>query len=328
MTSSVDKKPYWLGLDLGGTKILAEVFDADWNAVGGKKRKTKPELGQEEGLERLIKTGRQALEDAGIDPGQLGGVGIGCPAVLDLKKGLLLKAPNLGWEKVPMKMLLEKAFGVPAAVANDVDAGTFGEYTRGAGKGGRTVLGVFPGTGIGGGLVYEGSIFLGKNRTCMEIGHLQAVPGGPRCGCGRYGCLEAVAGRLAISTAASAAVMRGQAPWLRDHVGSDPAAIRSGALSDAIANGDTVIQELVEDACEALGSVLGGMVNLLAPDRLVIGGGLAEAMPELYKTAIGRAMKPNIMNALREVCELRVAELGDHATTLGAAAWARHEVEA
>jgi glucokinase len=238
---------------------------------------------------------------------------------------MLLKANNLGWEKVPIRKLLEKEFGCPAAVANDVDAGTFGEYFKGAGKGARTVLGIFPGTGIGGGLVYDDNIYRGRKWSCLEIGHLQAVPDGPRCGCGRRGCLEAVAGRLAISTAASAAVLRGQAPWLQKHAGSDPANIRSGALADAIANGDESIREIVTQACEALGSVLGGMVNLLAPDVLVIGGGLAEAMPELYISEITKAMKPKVMDALASTCEIRISKLGDHATTLGAAAWAFHE---
>jgi len=320
--------PAWLGIDLGGTKILAEVFDSNWKSLGIKKKKTKAELGQKIGVERVLETGRLALEEAGVDPGDLGGVGIGCPGVLNLQTGTLVRASNLGWEKVPMKRLLEKAFGCPAAVANDVDVGTYGEYTRGAGKGARTVLGVFPGTGIGGGLVYEDNIFRGKKWTCLEIGHIQVIPDGPRCGCGKKGCLEAVAGRLAISTAASAAVLRGQAPWLQANVGSDPAQIRSGALADAIEHGDEVIQDIVRQAFHTLGEALGGMVNLLAPDVLVIGGGLAEAMPDLCLETVETAMQPKIMEALKQVCRVRIAKLGDHASTLGAAAWARHEVEA
>jgi glucokinase len=321
MTEQKKEKNYWLGIDLGGTKILAEVYDEDFKLIGSKKRKTKAELGQEACLERLLKTGRDALEDAELDLKQLSGVGIGCPGVLDLKAGILVKAPNLGWVDVPIQSLLEKEFGVPVAVANDVDAGTFGEYRSGAGIGARSVLGVFPGTGIGGGMIYEGKIYQGKQWSCMEIGHIQAVPNGPLCGCGRKGCLEAVAGRLAISAAASAAVIRGQAPWLQENVGSDPADIRSGALADAVKNGDKVIKSLIVDACTFLGEVLGGMVNLLAPEVLIIGGGLAEAMPKLYKETIEAAMIPKMMNAFHGTCDVRIAKLGDHATSLGAAAW-------
>lgn len=322
MSKKQSDKNYWLGIDLGGTKILAEVYDQDFKRVGSRKRKTKGELGQEECLKRIIRTGHDALEDAGLAVEELSGVGIGCPGVLDLKTGVLVKAPNLGWTDVPIKALLEEAFKAPAAVANDVDAGTFGEYRAGAGKGARSVLGVFPGTGIGGGLIYEGRIFQGKQWTCMEIGHVQAVQNGPLCGCGRRGCLEALAGRLAISTAASAAVIRGQAPWLQAHVGSDPAQIRSGALAESVQNGDQAIELIIRNACKHLGEALGGMVNLLAPDVIVIGGGLAEAMPDLYQEAVSKAMEPKMMNAFHGHSEVRIAELGDHATVLGAAAWA------
>jgi glucokinase len=321
MTGQKTEKKYWMGIDLGGTKILAEVYDQDFKLIGSKKRKTKAELGQEECLERLLKTGREALEDAQVSKEQLSGVGIGCPGVLDLKSGILVKAGNLGWYDVPIKSILEKEFGVPVGVANDVDAGTFGEYRAGAGKGARSLFGIFPGTGIGGGLVYEGKIYQGKQWSCMEIGHFQVVPNGPLCGCGRKGCLEAIAGRLAISTAASAAVLRGQAPWLQENVGSDPANIRSGALASAVEKGDKVIETIIKDACIALGEVLGGIVNLLAPDIVVMGGGLAEAMPKLYKKTVLEAMKPKVMDALQSTFELRIAKLGDHATALGAAAW-------
>ncbi|MEX2606249.1 MAG: ROK family protein [Kiritimatiellia bacterium] len=323
MSTSTSEDAFWLGIDLGGTKILAEVYDDRLKLVGSKRRKTKAELGQKAGLERLLKTGGDALKESGIDPSNLRGVGIGCPGVLNLKSGVLVKAPNLGWTDVAIQSILHKKFKVPAFAVNDVDAGTFGEFSRGAGKGAATVMGIFPGTGIGGGLIYDGTIYQGKQWSCMEIGHLQVQPDGPLCGCGRLGCLEAVAGRLAISTAASAAVMRGQAPWLRKQAGSDPADIRSGALADAIKNGDQVIERIVRQACAALGSVLGGMVNLLAPDVMVIGGGLAEAMPDLYLEAVSTAMEPKIMNALQKTCTLKIAELGDHATALGAAAWAR-----
>ena len=328
MSTSASDTPYWLGIDLGGTKILAEVYDADWNLKGDKKRKTKAERGQKAGLERMLKTARQAIEAAGIAPEHLSGIGIGCPGVVDAKKGVLVRAPNLGWDNVKMRKLLQDEFNVPVAVANDVDAGTYGEATRGAGKGGRVVFGVFPGTGIGAGLVHEDRIYTGSRLSCLELGHLQVVPDGPRCGCGRRGCLEAVAGRLAISSAVSAAVLRGQAPWLREHVGSDPAAIRSSALADAVDKGDDVVRDILEQAFDALGSVLGGMVNLLGPDVMVIGGGLAEAMPDLLHASIQRAMEPKIMRPLQGSCDLRIAKLGDHATTLGAAAWVRHEVEA
>lgn len=319
--------PIWLGIDLGGTKILAEVYDSDWKCLGSKKRKTKAELGQEEGLERLLKTAREAVEAAGIPMEHLAGVGIGCPGPLNLEEGILITAANLGWKNVKLKALLEKTFGVPAVVANDVDTGVFGEYAAGAGRGARTVLGVFPGTGVGGGLIYEGNVYRGKTGSCLEIGHMTALPGGPRCGCGRTGCLEAVSSRLAIATAASAAVIRGQAPWLKANAGTDPANYRSGTLAEAIQNGDTVIQTIVEDACDPLGRVLGDTVNLLAPDVVILGGGLVEAMSGIMLPRVEAAMKPRVMKAYEGTYKLLAAKLGDQAVSLGAAALARQAVE-
>ena len=326
MTKTESKKQVWLGLDLGGTKILAEVYDQDFNLLGSKKRKTKAELGQKEGLQRLLRTGQDALEDAGLSPKDLNGVGIGCPGVLDLEEGNLKRATNLGWEDVPIRDLLSKEFGVPAAEANDVDAGTFGEATHGAGKDARCVLGVFPGTGIGGGMVYEGSIFRGKKGSCLEVGHMPVVENGLLCGCGRRGCLETVSGRLAISAAAAVCAQRGEAPWLRENVGTDIANIRSGALAKSIENGDTAIETLIRQACETLGSVMGGLINVLAPDVLVVGGGLADALPDLLMESIEKGMTPKIMESLQGSCSLQLATLGDHATALGAAAWAKKQV--
>ena len=318
---------YWLGIDLGATKILAEVYDSDWKCIGTKKRKTKADEGQKKGLERLIRTAGDAIANAGIPPESLAGIGIGCPGPLNLDTGTLISSANLGWENVPLQKLLEKTFSVPAAVANDVDVGIFGEAVAGAGRDGRTVLGVFPGTGLGGGLVYEGKIFRGKTASCLEIGHINVLPDGPRCGCGRTGCLEAVASRLAIATASSAAVLRGQAPWLKANAGSDPANYRSGTLAEAIQNGDTVIRQLVEDACDHLGRALGGLVNLLAPDVIVLGGGLIEAMPDLIVPRVAKAMEPNVMRAYAGSYRVAAAKLGDHAASLGAAALARQRTE-
>ena len=321
--SATSKKTYWLGIDLGGTKMLAGVYDSNWKLVGSKKRKTKSEEGQAKGLDRLIRTGIDALTESHIAPDQLGGVGIGCPGPLDLQTGTLVSAANLGWKDVPLQKLLEKTFGVPAAVANDVDAGILGEARQGAGKGARSVLGVFPGTGIGGGFVYEDRILRGRNQSCLEIGHMTAIINGPKCGCGRLGCLEAVAGRLAISLAAAGAVLRGQAPWLQANIGSNPADIRSSILAQAIENGDMVIQEIVEHAADHLGHALGDLVNLLAPEVIVLGGGMIEAMSEIMLPRIRQAMRPRVMDAFTDTYRLKPAALGDYAVTLGAAAMAR-----
>jgi len=302
--------------------MLAVVFDEKFEAIGRKRRKTKAFLGLETGLERIHETVRDALVDAGIEPDQLAGIGMGIPGPIDPERGVLLDLPNMGWRDVPMKAGLEKEFGCTATMINDVDAGTYAEYRFGAGKNKRCVLGVFPGTGIGGGCVYDGSILRGSTISAMEIGHLCVQPDGPLCGCGRRGCLEAVASRLAIAQAAAAAAYRGDAPYLQSKVGMDIAKVRSGALAEAIQNGDSVIEEIVRNAARWLGRGIASTVNLLTPDVVVLGGGLVEAMPELFLEAVEDSARSQAMPSYRDLFEMAVAELGDDSTVRGAAAWA------
>jgi glucokinase len=313
----------WVGFDLGGTKMLAVVFNADMQQLGRQKRTTKAQSGVRNGLSRMVETLREALSEAKCDESALAGIGIGCPGPVDPDNGILLDPPNLGWKNVPIRDELQKTFKCPVLVANDVDAGVYGEYALGAARKARCVLGVFPGTGIGGGCVYEGRIFRGSERSCLEIGHMQVFPGGPRCGCGRRGCLEAVASRLAISAEAAKAVFRGQAPRLMERAGMNLADIRSGALAASIKEGDTAIELIVRDAARWLGVGIANVVNLIAPDCIVLGGGLVEAMPDLYLSEVEKTVRETAMSSLRKTFKLTIGKLGDDAIVMGAAAWAR-----
>jgi len=272
-----------------------------------------------------VKLVDEALAEAGIGHDRLAGLGIGCPGMLDLDKGILHDAPNLGWQDVKLKDVLEKELGCPTVVLNDVDAGVYGEYRFGAARGAHCAVGVFPGTGVGGGCVYEGSIFRGRKSSCLEIGHIQVIPEGPLCGCGRRGCLEAVASRLAIASAAAAAGYRGQAPNLMGDVGTDLASIRSGALSRSIKAGDKVVEQIVRHAARHIGVAVGNVVNLLAPDVVVLGGGLVEAMTDLFLEEATKGAQKQGLPSMTESLKIVAAKLGDDATTAGAAAWASHQ---
>lgn len=324
-----DKAPgpdrVWVGFDLGGTKMMAVVFDEHYRILGKKRRKTRDKDGVRK--ERLADTIRMALQDANVDASAIQGIGCGCPGPLDLKKGVILEAPNLGWKDVALRDYLSKEFSCPAEICNDVDAGVYGEYTSGAGRDARCVLGIFPGTGVGGGCVYEGKIFRGTRASCMEVGFLQMATEGPSAGVGPVGTLEAIASRLAIAGEAAKAVYRGKAPHLAALAGTDLSDIRSGTLAKAIDSGDTVIEEIVSRAAEQIGRAIGSLVNVLAPDIVVIGGGLVEAMPKLYLASTMKGAKRNVLPSLKDCFEIRVAELGDYSTTIGAAAWARKQSE-
>lgn len=311
----------WIGFDLGGTKMLAKVYDADFKELGSERKKTKGNQGAEAGLERICETIRDALKEAKREPDDLAGIGIGCPGPVDMKKGIVLDPPNLGWPEVNVRKHLEKEFGCPTAVLNDVDAGVYGEFRFGAAKKARTALGVFPGTGIGGGCIYDGAILHGAGISCVEIGHIPVLPDGPLCGCGQRGCLEAVASRLTVASIAARSVYRGEAPNLQKAVGTDLADIRSGALADAIKAGDTVIEDIIRHAAHHIGIALVGVIHVIAPDVIVLGGGLVEAMPDLYVSEVERAASNRVMPAFRDTFKVVVTKLGDDAGVLGAAAW-------
>jgi len=316
----------WVGFDLGGTKMLATVFDGEVQPIGRKRRKTKGHEGAKSGVKRIVEAIDQALEDAGYPRDSVQGIGIGCPGPLDLDRGVIVDAPNLGWRDVDIQDQLENEFGCPSVLLNDVDAGVFGEWRFGAGAGHRCVVGVFPGTGIGGGCVYDGRILRGAKSSCLEIGHVQVMPDGPRCGCGRRGCLEAVASRLAIAGAAAQSAYRGHAPHLLKAAGTDVANIRSGILADAIAAGDEVVEQIVRDAAKHIGSAVAGVVNLLAPDCIVLGGGLVEAMPDLFVPAVEKSARGRVLPESAVSFEVVAAKLGDDACVMGAAAWAQDAV--
>ncbi len=321
--SEAQSGKHWVGFDLGGTKMQASVFDADFKTLGRHRKKTKGHEGSDTGLSRMAQTIHSAIADAGLRIEDLGGIGVGCAGPLDLACGLIHDAPNLGWKDVPVKKSLEKEFGCPVVVVNDVDAGVYGEYCFGAAKGSRNVVGVFPGTGIGGGCVLDGKIVTGRNQSCMEIGHIPIVPDGPTCGCGQKGCLEAVASRLAISAAAAQAAFRGLAPNLMRAVGTDLTNIRSGALAAAIEAGDKTIEQIVRTAAEYIGLAVVTLVHLLNPDTIVLGGGLVEAMPDLILKTVERTAKKRALPSFVDTFQIIRAKLADDASVMGAAAWAQ-----
>jgi len=316
------RKKIWVGFDLGGTKMMATVFDGSFRALASAKAKTPVNDGPKAIQARIRETIKEALKLAKVPMRSISGIGVGCPGVLELDKGLILEAPNLGWKRVPLQGLLKEWFHCRVVLANDVDAGTYGEYRFGAGQKAKTLLGVFPGTGIGGGCVYRGQLLRGKTGSAMEIGHIPIQENGRLCGCGKRGCLEAHAGRLAISAEVAQAVFRGDAPYLAARGDCDLKKLKSGVLAKAIKAGDTTVERIVREGMRLMGRGIGGVVNLLAPDVVVLGGGLVEAMPRLVQEEVRIGLKETAMASFAKQVKVREAKLGDDATTLGAAALA------
>lgn len=319
-------RPLVAGIDLGGTNILAAVVDAKNNIIGRAKKKTKSDQSSNEIVGRIVKCLRDCLDAAGVKAGEVAALCVGAPGPLDPPAGVVISAPNLGWSNVPLKALLEKELGIPTLLDNDVNIGTYGEFMLGAGCGAKDMIGIFVGTGIGGGLVLQGRLHRGFNHTAGEVGHLVVKMGGPLCGCGNRGCLEAIAGRAGMVREIAYQISRGRKSLVDKLTGGDLEQARSRVLAEAYAKQDPVVVEVFQAAIEALGVTLGGLVNFLSPDTVVIGGGIAAAMGKPYVDAIAEVARRNAFPQCMKNVRIVPAALGDDAGVLGAALLARESL--
>lgn len=316
----------WIGFDLGGTKMLAKVFNDDYETLGRAKQKTQGAKGAKAGLKRMTSVVEDALKDANVGAYQIAGIGVGCPGPINPEIGEIVEAPNLGWRNVPVADHLSDEFDCPTVICNDVDAGVYAEYTEGAAREARCAVGIFPGTGIGGGAVIDGKLVQGSRLSCMEIGHIPLFP--ETSGVGEDGTtLEMECSRLKIASEAARAAYRGMAPNLLSTCGTDIANITSGKLADAIESGDVEIENIVRRAAVLLGCGVATVIHLLSPDVIVLGGGLVEAMPDLYLRTVRESTEERILAPYRGTYKIVPAELEDDAGVLGAAAWARKTIE-
>ena len=316
-----------VGVDVGGTKTMALVFNDGFHVTGRCKKKTVSKKKPDEPvIDRITRIVEEALEEA--DNPEILGIGVGSPGPLDPNTGVVIDTPNLGWKDFPLGELLAERFNVPVSVDNDVNMGTYGEWRFGAVSDCQDVLGVFPGTGIGGGIIIGGRLHHGFSGAAGEFGHMTVEMDGPLCGCGKRGCLEAVASRIAIATEVAAAAARNGAPWIFENCGTDLHKIKSGALKEAIDAGDAVVENIVRRAAFYTGMAIGNLVNALSPEAVVLGGGLVEAMEDLYMQESRAGMDAHAMPFLRRGVRLVAARLGDDAVAQGAAYRVTEQVRA
>ncbi len=319
---------YALGIDMGGTKILAGVIDLKSGAVvSSAKRKSRADQGPDELTANLIDAADEAISAA--KDGKPEAIGIGAAGQVDREKGLLISGPNLGerMDNLPLGPTLKKRFNLPVVVGNDVEVGAIGEHRFGAGKGHDDFICVFVGTGIGGAIVRDGAIYRGATATAGEIGHLVVDAGGRLCGCGGRGHLEAYASRSAVVRyilnelrGGRESVLSGAAPAAGPELPGGTA-IRSKALSKAVAEGDELALEALDDAARYLGAGLASVINFYNPPRIVLGGGLIEAVDHFFDQAARRARLESLRVPRGEVKIVRAA-LGDNAGIVGAAVMA------
>jgi glucokinase len=305
-------------IDLGGTKIYSAVLDAGDRTIGEDLCPTDAESGCEAVLTRMADSLKRAAAAAHRSLGDLSGTAIAAPGPVIAAEGRLLNPPNLpGWGDVALGTLLTERLGMLVIVENDARSAAVGEFLAGAGQRAEALIYITVSTGVGGGFVIEGKLQRGPDGSAGEIGHMVIQPGGPRCGCGNLGCLEALASGTAMAREGREALARGQAARLAQLCEEDGGEVTAELIARAAADGDSDAAGIVRRAGEFLGVGLGNLVNLLNPDVIVIGGGVAHIGAALLDPA-ERMMREIAFPAPGKRVQIRQAEL-EYAAVIGLA---------
>ena len=306
-----------IGVDVGGTKIAAGVIDRDANILsehiircyGG----DSPEavVGVIQDIVRIV------LLESGRDTGDIAGVGVGSAGHIDFERGIVLANSNLpGWRQYPLRDVLRRQLGVPVILDNDANCAALAEHRIGAGKGARHMAYITFSTGCGMGILIEGRLYRGGTGTAGEIGHIVVDPDGPQCSCGKRGCLMSYACGMSLSRMALERIAAGEPSLLGERI-QPGSPCPAEAIAEAAQQGDPMALDLLSTAGRFFGIGLATVVELLNPQRIVIGGGLAHIGPLLMDPCI-QALNENIDPVLMGTSQLVLSELWDRAGMLGA----------
>jgi glucokinase len=316
-----------LGIDLGGTKVLAAVLDGNAQIIAHARAKTRGWRDDEQVFATITRVGHRAIEKAGIDQDQIAAVGIGAPGPIDFDTGYIIETANLKFKNFPLGPRVAEEFGCPTVVENDVNAGVYGEFRAGAAQGASDVLGVFVGTGIGGGLILNGALYRGFSKSAGEVGHIIVKAGGPRCGCGNRGCLEAVASRTAITRDIRKAIKRGYRGAISKSLSKETDQLSGKDLKIAYDSGDELVKKIIHRAARFIGAGVGSLLNLLGLEMVVLGGGVVEAFGDDFLHRIERAAKDTAFEINSKDVKITRAALGDDAGVIGSAMLAREALK-
>lgn len=291
-----------IGVDLGGTTIVVGTLTEDGTAMHGLVNELTPvHLGPDGVVDRIIVMIGQSVERTRAELGadvEIAGVGVGAPGPLDTQRGIVIVAPNLGWHDMPLRDRIGAATGFDVRLDNDANCATLGEWWHGAAQGGRVVVGITIGTGIGGGIVLDGQIFHGASDVAAEMGHMTIDVTGRRCKCGNYGCLEAYASGTAIAARTIEELQAGTASSIPSRVAGDLAKVTAQVVYQAAHDGDALALEIVRDTARFLGAGIANVLNILNPDVVVVTGGVTKSGDRLFgplRTEVARrAFRPAV----------------------------------
>ncbi len=305
----------YIGIDLGGTNVQIGAVSEEFKLLASTKRKTRAEEGMDSVLDRVCDGIDEACRGAGVAVSDLVAVGIGAPGAVEPHEGVVLEAVNLRWNDVPLASILSKRLKVPVFLDNDVNVALHGENRLGSGKNAENLLGVWIGTGVGGALIFGGRLYYGHNWTAGEIGHMTLFPGNPpgsrslEHNCSRTALVERLARLISGNRKSSIMAM----------VDGDVTRIKSRTIGKAFADQDPLTVEVVENSANLLGIAIAGVVTLLSLPRVVLGGGLTEALGQPYVDMVQKSARKHAFPDVCRKVDIVASKLEDNAGVLGAA---------
>ncbi len=309
-------KKYSVGIDLGGTKILAGLVEIETGKlIFEVKNKTKKLRGNNNILDITLNTVEELLENSQIDKKDIESIGLGLAGQVDRKNGILINGVNLECKNLDFKTPVEKNFKLPVFAGNDVEVATIGELKFGSGRGYGDIVCIFIGTGVGSGIVKDGKIHMGASETAGEIGHIIVDLNGRACSCGANGCLEAYASRTAIESRILGAIKKGRTSIITEF--TKTGSISSKHIKRALDAHDEVVSQYVTEAVEYLSGGIASVMNFYNPKLIILGGGLIQSIDEFYLATIKKA-RMKALPAPSKSTEFKKAALGDYSGVVGA----------
>ena len=314
-----------LTVDLGGTKIASAVIDAGSEVLASDHRLTRADEGVEAVIGRIFEVVESLLKESNPGPSRPDSISIAAAGAIDSVKGIVTLSPNLpGWCNIPLRDQVAERFGMDTFLVNDASAAALAEHRLGAGRGMDNLIYITVSTGIGGGIVMGGQLYLGSSGAAGEIGHMVIDSGGPECYCGLSGCLEVLASGTAIARQAKKRLRDGQNSTLTNLVAGNIDAITAREVSQAAQGGDRLAAEVVAQAAKYLGIGMAGVVNIFNPDIIVFGGGVSK-MGDFLLDPVRRLVREKAFSISAQAVKIVTAELGDDVGLLGAAIFAREQ---
>lgn len=313
------KKNFYIGIDIGGTKISVAAVTSSGDILSRAKTATPPNAKPAAILKLITNLINEVILENSLQKKNLSGIGMGVPGVVKDDTDILI-TPNINLAGFPLCEKLRKEFKTKTAAGNDVNVGLLGEKWLGAGKKARNIVGIFPGTGVGGAIIMNEKLWAGTQGAAGELGHMLLVPNGPKCSCGNHGCLEALAGRWAIERDLRAGVKAGRKSLLTELTHNFRYPIKSKILKTCLEENDSLVVEIMTKASHYLGLACINMRHILNPEMIIFGGGVIEACGYFMLPIIEKTSKANPFFAKIDNCKIIASKLGDDAVLLGGVA--------